>query len=80
MDVLDYHLIKCPHCNVDICVQKNEINCTIFRCGWLKSNWVQVDSHATQDVCDAYVKNALIYGCGKPFKFDGKSLTTCGYI
>ena len=29
---------------------------------------IQIDPHASKEICDNLVKNNEIYGCGKPFK------------
>ena len=56
----------CPHCKEPILIEK--LNCCIFRHGVLKNNEKQIEPHASKDLCDYYVKNDLIYGCGKEFK------------
>ena len=75
-------IIKCPHCNEYVIIEK--INCAIFRHGILKANGRQIDPHSTKELCEYYVKNNLIYGCGGPFKIiiAGASLETvkCEYI
>lgn len=73
--------IECPHCGQYIIVQKNEINCKIFRCGIFKQTGQQINPHETKDKCDMYYSNNLIYGCGKPFKLnDNLEVEICGYI
>ena len=62
----DQPILKCPHCNEYIIIEK--INCAIFRHGILKTNGKQIDPHSTKELCDYYIKNDLIYGCGNPFK------------
>ena len=45
MDTLDYHLIQCPWCKIDIFVQKNDINCTILDVDGLKQigfKWIRM--------------------------------------
>ena len=59
-------VISCPHCKEFIIIE--QINCAIFRHGYLKNNQKQIDPHATKELCDYYVRENLIYGCGKPFK------------
>ncbi len=59
-------IIQCPHCKEFIIIE--QINCAIFRHGYLKNNQKQIDPHATKELCDYYVRENLIYGCGKPFK------------
>jgi len=59
-------VLKCPHCYEFVIIEK--VNCAIFRHGTIKINGKQIDPHAIKELCDYYVKNDLIYGCGKPFK------------
>ena len=65
MEVLDNIIVKCPYCNDSILIE--QLNCCIFRHGVLKSNGKQINPHATKELCEFYVKNKLINGCGKPF-------------
>ena len=76
----DHFIFQCPHCADYIVVKASEINCKIFRHGVMKDNLQQVSPHAPKDRCDYLKENDLIYGCGKPFKFDGKSVEICDYI
>lgn len=75
-------IIMCPHCNMLIFLEK--LNCCIFRHGVLKKNAKQINPHAPRELCDYYVREDLIYGCGKPFKieFINNSLQAiiCDYI
>jgi len=59
-------ILTCPHCKDYIIIRK--INCGIFRHGVLKKNGKQIDPHAPKDMCDYYVRENKIYGCGKPFR------------
>jgi len=59
-------VIVCPHCNEYILIEK--LNCGIFRHGILKDTYEQIKPHSSKDICDNYVTNNLIHGCGKPFK------------
>ena len=74
----------CPHCDQQIEVQKNQLNCKIFRCGILKNNFKQIGPHTKKAECDRLKENDLIFGCGKPFKFvttnGTNSIEVCGYI
>jgi hypothetical protein len=83
-ETTDILLFNCPHCLGDIQVLRNEINCTIFRHGILKSNGEQISPHASKEECDNYVANDLIYGCGRPFKLIMKEsiwdIEICDYI
>ena len=58
-------IIVCPHCKEYIYIQ--EINCGIFRHGVFRETGEQIPPHSLKTDCDNYVKNNLIYGCGKPF-------------
>ena len=76
-------ILICPHCNEYIIIEK--INCGIFRHGIFKNNGNQIDPHSCKADCDKYVKNDLIYGCGKPFRViineDGNFIIEiCEYI
>lgn len=75
-------VLTCPHCKEYVIIKK--INCAIFRHGILKKNGKQIDPHSPKEICDYYIKNDLIYGCGKPFRiFDNNgTLETeiCDYI
>jgi hypothetical protein len=64
----DYYIFSCPHCLEDIIVFKNELNCRIFRHAILKSNFTQVNPHASFEECQNLISNNLIFGCGKPFE------------
>jgi hypothetical protein len=78
--MVNYYEFQCPHCNVTIQVAHNQVNCKIFRCGVYKGNDQPIPPHSSKQECDRLVQNNLINGCGKPFKFDGKNVTICGYI
>jgi hypothetical protein len=75
-------ILICPHCKEFILIKK--INCAIFRHGILKKNGKQINPHATKEICEYYINNNLIYGCGKPFQIvnnAGKLETKiCDYI
>ena len=71
----------CPHCGCLAQVLKSEINCTIFRHGFLQDTNTQIPPHATQADCEQWIRdNKVVGGCGKPFQFDGVHVTPCGYI
>ena len=76
----NYLIIQCPHCNELIQIFKNEINCSIFRHGVLKSNMQQINPHLNKIECDNLYNNNLIYGCGKPFKIVNDKAEICDYI
>ena len=59
-------ILVCPHCNQLIIIEK--INCAIFRHGIFKESGKQVDPHSSKDLCEYYIREKIIYGCGKPFR------------
>jgi hypothetical protein len=61
----------CPHCQCLIQVPNTQINCTIFRHAVYNHNYKQIPPHSTKEVCDDLFMNGKIFGCGKPFLFDG---------
>lgn len=76
-------IILCPHCNEMIFIE--QINCGIFRHGILISNGEQIDPHSSKELCDFYIQNNKIIGCGKPFQIILKEnneyeVIICGYI
>ena len=75
-----FEIINCPWCGIYIQILHSEINCKIFRCGIEKSSGKQIDPHASKEVCDHLLANNLIYGCSKPFIFDGNITKKCDYI
>jgi DNA-directed RNA polymerase subunit RPC12/RpoP len=66
MEKIKNVVIKCPHCDEYILLKK--LNCGIFRHGTIIKNGKQINPHSTKEMCEYYIKNKLIYGCGKPFK------------
>lgn len=71
---------ECPWCGGTIQVEKEQINCKIFRHGVLKSNGQQINQHLPEDKCIELTTFNKIWGCGKPFIFDGSVVVRCGYI
>ncbi len=59
-------IINCPHCDGSIIII--ELNCKIFRHGVFKNTGNQIGPHSSKEECDQYIKQNLIYGCGKPFQ------------
>ena len=59
---------------------KKQLNCKIFRCGIYKKTGRQILPHSKKVLCDKLLKNNLIYGCAKPFRFVGKYVESCDYI
>jgi len=75
-------IVLCPHCR--LCVLIEKLNCRIFRHGIVKKTGKQLDPHASKEICDEYIKENDIYGCGKPFLIiehkDGFTAVACDYI
>jgi hypothetical protein len=78
----DYEIyyFNCPHCKVMCQVKKSDIRCTIFRHAVYKSNLNFVNPHASEKECEKWLSTGEVYGCAKPFKFDGNKVEICGYI
>ena len=77
----DVYRFLCPNCLTSIVeVEKKQINCTIFRCGVIKATQKQIPPHEKKAECDRLRENDLIWGCARPFKFDGTKVEKCGYI
>lgn len=74
-------IVECPHCKEQVIIE--ELNCRIFRHGVFKDG-KQIDPHEKKELCDLYVKENKIYGCGKPFmiieKDDKLIAEICDYI
>ena len=76
----DIFYFACPHCDMMIQVPRDEIRCTIFRHAVFKKGMKFVPPHASKKECERWLREDLVYGCTKPFKFDGKKVEICGYI
>lgn len=76
----DIFYFACPHCSLMCQVPRSEIRCTIFRHAVWKKDFRFVDPHASKKECDRWVGERLVWGCGKPFRFNGKTVEICGYI
>lgn len=63
-------LIFCPHCGDPILIE--QLNCRIFRHGTFITTGEQINPHEPKELCDLYIKNKEIYGCGKPFEIDNE--------
>lgn len=59
-------VVTCPWCASPVLIEK--LNCRIFRHGTLISNGQQMNPHEAKQVCDYFIVNNMIYGCGNPFK------------
>jgi hypothetical protein len=59
-------IVECPHCKNPVIIF--ELNCCIFRHAVFKQNNEQINPHSPKDICEKYIQENSIYGCGKPFK------------
>ena len=59
-------VVECPHCKEPVLIEK--INCCIFRHASFKNTGQQIGPHTEKKLCDSYINNDLIFGCGKPFQ------------
>lgn len=73
------YVFNCPHCGCGIQVEQNQINCKIFRCGVMLDGSL-VNPHLPKAMCDKLFGEGKIRGCGKPFRFDGTTVSICDYI
>jgi hypothetical protein len=71
-------IVECPHCNCIIYI--SELNCKIFRHGVFKHNMEPIPPHSSKHACELYIKDNLIWGCGKPFQIKGNLAVECDYI
>lgn len=82
LDIDTQPILVCPSCNEHIIIEK--INCGIFRHGVLIKTGIQINPHASKELCEFYKENNLIYGCGKPFQIilqnETFTLKLCDYI
>ena len=72
------YIIECPHCAC--LVEIEQVNCQIFRHGAYKKNLKQIPPHLPKEKCIELATTNQIYGCGKPFRFDGHNVSICDYI
>jgi hypothetical protein len=77
-------IITCPHCSNIIIIYKKDINCAIFRHGVFISSLEQIDPHTSKILCEKYIREKKIYGCGKPFIIKKNDINyyteICAYI
>ena len=75
-------IVSCPHCKEYIMIEK--LNCGIFRHGIFRDNGTQIPPHSDKNLCDYYIENKMIYGCGKPFQIlienNKINVRICDYI
>jgi len=74
------YYFECPHCQLLCQVSNNDLNCEIFRHAVTKDNMLFIDPHTPKEKCEELVSSGSVWGCGKPFKFDGTSIKICDYI
>jgi len=71
-------LFECPHCHGSIEIE--QLNCGIFRHAELKTQQA-LNPHATQKEMEQLIQTNSIHGCGKPFRYDGKTKPEiCDYL
>lgn len=70
----------CPYCEGQIIVEKKDIKCKIFRHAVYKKTGRSIKPHTNEKKCQELVVQNKVYGCAKPFKFDGKTVEICDYI
>jgi hypothetical protein len=76
----DTFYFACPHCGQMCEVPRDLIRCTIFRHAVFKQNMQFVPPHAPKAECDRWIREGLVWGCGRPFRFDGRTVSVIGYI
>lgn len=87
------YVFNCPHCDMFVQVEKNQVNCHIFRHAYLVNKLSngqiqllgQIGPHTPKAQCDQLIKEERIVGCGRPFKFVKQDngeyrAEICGYI
>lgn len=72
---MDYVFI-CLHCQEPFVVSHKEFNCRILRHGVYKHNMQPIPPHASKEECDAFVRDGLIFGCGRPLQIVDKNVGT----
>lgn len=64
----EFYYFNCPNCDMEIIVNKNELNCKIFRHGIYKDTYEQVNPHLPKIFCDKLFEENKVIGCCKPFE------------
>lgn len=67
--VTTYYTFLCPWCSCFIEVDHYQLNCYIFRHGFI--NGKQVSQHILDSEASSLTQNTAFIGCGKQFFFDG---------
>ena len=68
------HVFICLHCQEPFVVSHVDFNCRILRHGVYKHNMQQIPPHASKEECDAFVRDGLIFGCGRPLQIVDKNV------
>jgi len=91
----DFYVFPCPHCNCNIQVHKNELNCRIFRHATYYTEQEKdgkkyripthpINPHCPEIECQRLIEQDLILGCAKPFRIidtpTGLEVSICSYI
>ncbi len=76
---------SCPHCDGEILVQWQDVNCKIFRHGVYSQKdkeGLPINPHETKENIEKLVDEKAIWGCGKPISMtkDNKEVFACNYI
>lgn len=79
-DEVGNYLFSCPNCGGMTTVAPNQLNCQIFRHATHIETGIPINPHMPKAQCDALREAGKIRGCARPFKFDGQSITLCGYV
>lgn len=74
----DIAIVFCPHCGG--AVEIIELSCGIFRHGVMIATSLQMDAHASEEICNNLIEQNLIYGCGKPFRIESNVAIVCDYL
>jgi hypothetical protein len=71
-------IIECPHCKEFVWI--GQLNCRIFRHASFKTG-EQIPPHSTQQECETWLQQDLLYGCAKPFQIlESGEVIQCDYI
>jgi hypothetical protein len=77
------YVLSCPWCQGTIEVQRDQLNCRIFRHAVLKDNLEPINPHTPEKICMDLIERDIVFGCGKPFRIVGDSslhVEICDYI
>ena len=71
----DTLIYPCPHCSLLITTGIKELNCHIFRHGFLIKRNQQIPPHESKEQCDRWLQHSDIVGCCKPYEIVKKDAT-----